>query len=167
MADRNSLTAARVRELFHYDSELGWFMRLVDVGPRSDHKLGAVPGRLDEHGYVTMIIDGIKCAAHRVAWLYTEGRWPDEEVDHHNTLKSDNSRENLREADDTIQAQNRIRARKDSRSGVQGVRPHGKRFRAQIRYGGRVIHLGVFDTPREAGERYAAEKRRLHPGCTL
>lgn len=39
-----------------------------------------------------------------------------------------------------------------------GVTRHRRRFRAQIKDAGTVYHLGVFDTPEEAGAAYAAAK---------
>lgn len=143
-------------------------MRLVDVGQRQDHKAGAVPGHhCKRDDYVSITIDGVKYQAHQVAWFYMTGTWPKHEVDHIDTLRSHNRFLNLRPADDFVQAQNRIRARKDSATGVQGVRPHGDRWRSQIRHAGRVQHLGLFDTEAQASACYVAEKRRLHPGNTL
>lgn len=168
MAKHNSLTYTRLRDLLHYDPDLGWFMRLQNVGQRPDHKAGAIPGSLSARdGYVTLTIDGTKYQSHQVAWFYMTGTWPKHEVDHIDTLRSHNNFFNLRPADDFVQAQNRIRARKDSTTGVQGVGRHWNKFRAYIRHNGKRRHLGLFDTEALAHAAYVDAKRASHPGNTL
>lgn len=168
MAEQHSLTHARLRELLHYDADLGWFMRLVDVGPRPDHKAGATPGHHDKRdGYLTITIDGVKHQAHRIAWFYVTKKWPAEEVDHRDTRRDNNAFTNLRLANDAINAQNRTRARKDSKTGVQGVSPHWNKFRALLRFNGKQRHLGLFPTQEAAHAAYLEAKRLHHPGNTL
>jgi hypothetical protein len=80
---------------------------------------------------------------------------PDDlETDHVNGDRLDNRRENLRAA---TRGQNGANGRKrPSRSGLRGVyrhRPTG-RWLAQISIGGRLYHLGIFDTPDEAAAAY-------------
>lgn len=79
-------------------------------------------------------------------------------VDHINGDTLDNRRCNLRVATLSENAANRRRHR-NNRSGVTGVHPHGKRWRAGIRKNGYQHWLGVFDTIAEA----AAARRAAEP----
>lgn len=75
--------------------------------------------------------------------------WP--LLDHANGIRSDNRRANLRPA---THAEN-MRNRKPNRVGrFKCVTRAGKRFRAYIGKGGRVFHLGTFDTEVEAARAY-------------
>lgn len=83
-------------------------------------------------------------------------------VDHKDLDPLNNRRYNLRPATKAQNAQNR-RATSRSTSGVKGVSPQGKRWRAQIRdIGGKTHYLGVYDTVDEAAEVYAEAAKRLH-----
>lgn len=77
------------------------------------------------------------------------------EVDHRNGIRSDNSWSNLRLA---TQQQNQANSRrpKNNTSGFKGVfwnKQRGK-WAAKINPGGRQVHLGFFDNPKEAAGAY-------------
>jgi len=148
-----TLTAEYLRELFTYDPETGAWTRNTS---RSQHQAGAVAGFFDERGYARIIIDGRRYRAHRLAWLYMTGEWPTEVADHKNGNKSDNRWDNLRAA---THGQNRANSRPGANNicGVKGVyfdKKH-KRFKAQMRRGGKTVNLGWFSTAEAAGARYS------------
>jgi hypothetical protein len=87
---------------------------------------------------------GKNVRAHRVLWALHYGSDPDGVIDHINGLKADNRIENLRVTDAEGNAQNRP-LRRDNRTGSSGVIPHGDKFRANIRCGGKLTHLGTFE----------------------
>ncbi len=159
------VTADRLRHLLAYDAETGLFTRRISVVGRNG-RAGAIAGT-PHKGYVQIQIDRRPYKAHRLAWLYMTGEWPAAEVDHRNTVKSDNRWDNLREADRTLNAENQRRAHRDSQSSVLGVTKNHKRWMANITINGRQQYLGTFDTPQIAGEAYLAAKRQHHVGCTL
>jgi len=95
------------------------------------------------------------------------GVWPEFEIDHKNTIKSDNHWKNLRDKTHAFNMQNQRKAQSNSKTGVQGVSPNRKGFRARIGLGKKNHHLGTFPTQKEASAVYLAAKRKLHPGCTI
>lgn len=148
------LTVERLKELLNYDPDTGEFRWKVRRGGKA--VAGSVAGGLKSGGYIYIRVDKKHYPAHRLAWLCIEGRWPQDELDHTNLVKSDNRRENLREATRTENNWNRPR-RSNNTSGYKGVSyfKRNDKWRAQIKVNGKVLHLGYFDTAEEAAEAYA------------
>ena len=165
MADAN-LTAALLRERFHYNPTTGVFTRLVRTS--NFCKLGPA-GMATKRGNVAICVGGKKRAAHRLAWLYMTGEWPKHEIDHIDGNPLNNCFANLREATGAQNKQNQHRPHIDNVSGFLGVFRHGKnragqiRWRARIQLDGKSIHIGLFDSPEAAHAAYLDAKRRLHP----
>lgn len=158
----HELTAKRLRALFTFDYETGKF-----YSARSDLRRSV--GSTTKHGYVTLKVDGSYHMAHRLAWLYDKGKWPDGQIDHINGNRADNRIENLRDVDQTTNMQNQRSAHVDCASRLAGTYFHkriGKHY-AQIRVNKVLKHLGYFETPEEAHAAYLKAKRELHPGCTI
>lgn len=161
------LTADRLRAALHYDPNTGQFTHLVAT---SKTAIGDVAGCAHSAGYRKYSIAHCTYTGHRLAWLYVHGKWPVAQIDHINGDRTDNRICNLREADATLNAQNRHVAAKRNKSGFIGVAsPNGKRktYRVSITTRGVGKHIGVFSTAEEARECYIAAKRELHPGSTL
>lgn len=134
-------------------------------------KVGEIAGCVrPDNGYITIGIDGRHYFAHRLAWFYEHGRWPEHHIDHINGVKADNRIANLRDVAAGVNLQNRrtpSSANKSSRLlGVSFCRRTG-RWRSCIRVDGRQKSLGYFDTEDAAHARYVEVKRQLHPGCTI
>ena len=89
LALKNVLTAERLRQVLHYDPEIGVFTRLVQKPNRYASREFA-GGNVARTGYARVSVDRIQYQAHRLAWLYVYGRWPNAEVDHINGDRSDN-----------------------------------------------------------------------------
>jgi hypothetical protein len=161
------LTPARLREVLHCDPNLGLFTWIKDkwktkAGQRAGY------GSLS-NGYRSIRIDYVLYAEHRLAFLYMDGKFPEEFVDHINGVKNDNRWSNLRHASPKINAQNVRVAGSHNVSGWLGVgsqKGTGK-FTAQVSVGRRTIYLGTFETAQEAQDAYFEAKRKLHEGCTL
>jgi len=101
--------------------------------------------------------------AHRLAWLYVTGSFPKHQIDHINMVKSDNSFLNLREATRSENGANRKKYSNNT-SGYKGVSrntPNG-RWKARIRKNGAGIHLGLFDTAKEAHIAYCSAAKNIH-----
>lgn len=102
-------------------------------------------GFVRKDGYRVMKIDYKAYKAHRLAWLYFYGEWPDGELDHIKGDKADNRIFMLRECNHRQNGQNKLR-HKNNTSGFKGVYPHMGRFRAQL---GKK-YLGTYTTAQEA-----------------
>ncbi len=157
----SSLTSAAIRELVRYDEGTGVFTwiktRTGSVRP------GRIAGYLRKDGYVSIRIYGRNYPAHRLAWLYVTGAWPENQIDHINRCKSDNRFLNLRDVTASENRQN-ILAQKNNSSGFKGVSRDvaNARWRAGIKHGGKSKNLGNFTLPEDAAKAYAAAANELH-----
>lgn len=149
MAD---LTQQRLLELLDYDPVTGDFRWRVDRGGGAP-AAGAQAGGINGRGYVVIGIDQKSYQAHRLAWLYTHGVWPKDQIDHINRNRADNRLSNLREATNGQNQANSPR-HANNRSGYKGVYwdKNNKYWVAQIR---RKL-IGTFHDAESASEAYNA-----------
>lgn len=155
------LTVDRVRELLRYDLETGVFTWRRTAGPA---KTGAaVRGEVTESGYLRIVVDGCRARAHRLAWFYVYGAWPEGEVDHINGNRMDNRIANLRVCSRSENSKNRRLSRSNT-SGFKGVHWHKRlgKWVAKIKVDGRHVHLGCFGSPGEAFAAYKAAAPIYH-----
>lgn len=169
MADE--IIAARVRELLHYDPSTGVFTRKIRLAQRhnvDDRADFLITGGNNE-GYCRVSFDSKRYLAHRVAWIYVHGKWPELDIDHINGNKSDNRLENLRAVNRTTNLENLRKPKgENTASGFLGVTVRNKhRYVAKIQVNKKSIHIGIFDTATEAHAAYLVVKRKLHKGCTI
>ena len=155
------LTAERLREVVSYDRATGEFVR---------RGTGRRAGTLKDNGYLHFTVDGVKWGAHRLAWLYVHGQWPDGDIDHIDGNRRNNALANLRDVSRSTNLQNLRCAKSHNKStGLLGAHFHRQsgRYTSRIQTNGRDKHLGTFDTPEAAHAAYIAAKRELHEGNTL
>lgn len=157
----------RLLELLAYEAESGLFAWKLDR--RGHVKAGDPAGSAHGGGYRNIKFDGKKYLAHRVAWLYVTGEWPEEDIDHRNRDRVDNRFANLRVVTRQVNLQNQARPKSHSTSPYLGVTRDkgGNRWVAQIQVGSMKTWLGTFGTSEEASAAYLAAKRNLHVGCTI
>ena len=153
------VTYEHLKELLHYDPEMGLFTWKVSRGPIA--RPGVVAGSINKGGYHKINIGGRKYSTHRLAWLYVIGQWPDGEIDHVNCNPLDNRFANLREADRFGNTRN-TKKRRDNTSGYKGVGRKKGRWVARIWAGGKRKHIGYFDTAEAAYAAYVAEADKQH-----
>ena len=153
------ITQEYLKSILEYNPETGAFAwKISGKGIR----YGVEVGTVDIHGYRIIRINRKGYKAHRLAWLYVYGRFP-ERIDHINCIKDDNRIENLREA---TNGENRVNslASKNNKLGVKGIKktPSGK-FQVNIRIpNGSVKCLGSFDTIEKAKETYNNAAKWFH-----
>ena len=136
------LTAHRLRQLFHYSLITGEFYRKIRVAA---HKAGGIAGSIRTDGYRSIKINGRSYFCHRLAWLWVNGDWPADEVDHINRNRANNAWHNLRAATSKQNSEN-AKVRRDNRSGVTGVCwcNQTSKWRVRIRHNGALTSLGFF-----------------------
>ena len=164
MDDRRMLEPARLRELLSYDAATGEFRWIKSNSNRA--LAGSVAGRSTNcDGYKEIQVDKRLYKAHRLAWLFVYGEWPDQ-IDHINGDRCDNRIENLRNVTGALNTHNQTKPHSTNRSGALGVvrKPNG-RFQAEIRVLGRKRCLGTYGSVEAASAAYREAKLRLHEGA--
>lgn len=152
-----------IKSLINYDPETGRMTWAVDfmAGVHTRRAGDTVTMRKDSWGHLHFRALGVVYNAAQTAWeIYHGTAIPDGMlIDHKNCDKTDNRIENLRLATPLQNAQN-ASLRKDSRTGIKGVRFIEKtgRYMARVCNDGKRVFLGTFDTAEAAG--FAAEQFR-------
>ena len=148
-AQANEPTAEHLRSVLHYDHATGIFTRKVSTS--NNVKVGDVAGCPDGHGYLNIMVCSRKYKAHRLAWLYMYGEWPNDQIDHINRIRTDNRIANLREVSHKQNLQNAGKYSHNT-SGHPGVcwNKRASKWQAQITHNQKDIFLGRFATIEEA-----------------
>ena len=139
---RNDLTQDRLKELLSYDGNTGLFTSNVC---RGRIKIGSIVGTKHNCGYVQLYIDRNLYLAHRLAWLYVHGNWPDGEIDHINGEPGDTRIKNLRDVSRVQNQQNR-KLSENNKSGFNGVSfdSQKSKWRARIHVNKKKVCLGLY-----------------------
>lgn len=146
------LTQARLFDLVKYDPRTGEFFRFYPRSAISQiKKIGNIGGR----GYVQITLGRKQYYAHRLAWLYVTGKWPEHEIDHIDGNTSNNSFPNLRKASPSQNKCNRS-GNKAASSAYKGVcwARHANKWMARVKRNGSVVHLGYFSDQQAAARAY-------------
>lgn len=169
------LNAETLRSLLAYDEVTGKFINRVARGKKI--KPGSLAGSVRNGGngsgggYLVISIDYMHHYAHRLAWLYVTGKWPNHEIDHIDGDRLNNAFSNLRDIKHASNIQNqKAVCRSDNKTtGLRGVSPahQGSGFTAVIHVNRRRIHLGTFGSKEVAHQAYLDAKRLLHQGSNL
>lgn len=149
------ITQKRLKEVLSYNPDTGHFTWLNPTSFRV--RVGDIAGynhkTPDGKTYIQTSIDGFKCYAHRLAWLYMLGEYPSEQIDHINGNGTDNRWSNLREVSHITNSKNQ-KLRSTNSSGITGVywSEQRQKWCASITVKGKSIALGRHDTKEEAVE---------------
>ena len=160
------VTRKYLMSMLYYNPNMGIFNRLVTKGGRLP---GTIAGYLSPDGYVRIKIKEKTYLAHRLAWLYMEGYWPENMIDHINRIRDDNRRCNLREVSRSCNLRN-CDVGKNNKSGITGVywEPIRRKWRAQVGINGKKLLLGQFNNKIDAVKaRYLAEVEYKFPDCNI
>lgn len=151
----SNLTAARLREVLHYEPQTGVFHWIVTTSSR--RPVGSVAGGPTSTGYARIGVDGVRYRSHRLAWLYMTGEWPSDQVDHKDNDRLNNRWENLRLVDNQMNQGNSGMSRNNT-SGVKGVfwSKQRQQWQTKININRRQIHGGYFHNLDDAAASYAA-----------
>ena len=159
------LTQQQLKQHLSYDPETGIFVRANNVGR---FKAGQVLGTKHSTGYSVIRINGKLYKAHRLAWLYVYGSFPESVIDHINRDGFDNRLINLRLATQRQNCENHS-LNKNNTSGYLGVDWSKKlqKWRARITQNFKGIHLGYFDNIDDAHQAYRQAATIYHTNNPL
>ena len=152
---RKVLSQSTLKDTLRYDPITGVFTWL-DTKPGNNRIFGKKAGSVRGIGavnkyYVLIRIDGKHHLAHRLAFLYMNGSFPEHDVDHINGNGADNRWINLRLATRSENGKNQKR-HSNNTSGVSGVcwRKDSGSWRVRITVDGEMIRLGSYKDKEEA-----------------
>lgn len=160
-----TITRERLRERLMYYPLTGSWIWLPYSAPGWSHSLeGTEAGKITSKGYVQICVDNELYVGHVLAWFWMTGKWPDNQVDHEDTIKTNNRWSNLRLA---TNGQNRANSKSSASSGLKGAYPNHKpgkpvRWASVIRVNKKQIYLGTFDTKEQAHAAYAKAAIKYH-----
>jgi len=145
--------------LLRYDKLTGSFTWRITIATRA--KQGTTAGTLAK-GYVVIRIHGLAYKAHRLAYLFVRGCYPENMVDHKDRNKQNNSWSNLRATTNSVNQQNQVIAHRRNKTGLLGVTKLNGVFMSRIGLNGKYYYLGRFDTAKAASAAYFAAKTIFH-----
>lgn len=149
------MDAVRLRQLVCYLPKSGMFFRRDAYQGRC-----RVLGSRAADGYIAIRIDNGAYLAHRLAWMYVHGVWPDGVVDHINGDRSDNRMSNLRVVtawQNTFN--NRVRRRNGGLIGAYWI--HDAKWAAITQVDGKKVLLGYYPTEEQAHRAYIEFNRSI------
>lgn len=147
------LTQEQLKAKYSYDNLTGIFK----------NKYGKIVGNKNSRGYIRIYVNNTEHKAHRLAWLYVYGKFPDNFIDHINLDKSDNRISNLREATNKQNNYN-VGISKRNTSGFKGVNYNKRicKWVAQASINNKNKYLGAFDTAEQASMAYLNFIKPIH-----
>lgn len=163
MKKLNNLTQKRLKVLLTYNPETGIFKRNITSGGKVK---GGVAGS-KSNGYNRISIDGSTYMAHRLAFLYMEGYWPEYQIDHINRKRNDNRWQNLRHVTRSCNIKN-TGLKSNNTSGVTGVSwwSTQNRYGVYINHKEKPVYVGKFKVFNDAVfARWEAEIKYDYPNC--
>lgn len=155
------LTQAELQQYLHYNPETGLFTWIKKKA--AWQKAGSPAGSVHHEGYVVIGFNNKTYPAHRLAWLFIYGKFPKNEIDHINRIRTDNRIKNLRTVT-TQQNQFNITKRNNTTSKYIGVSWNNKlqKYISQIQINKQKIYLGMYDSEHDAHIAYQTAKLKLH-----
>lgn len=160
------LTQSRLFEVYHYNPVNGKFTPRRGGQPPSGKRRGR--GSKESTGYLRMMIDRQRYFAHRLAFLYMTGSFPDGVVDHINGVKTDNRWSNLRALSNAENIQNQKRRHADKASGLPlGVTKRFNKYRFCLTINKLKFERSGFSSAEEAHLAYIETKRLFSISNTL
>jgi len=159
---KKELTQDLLKEYLHYNEDTGIFTWIKK--PCKKIKVGSVAGSLNKVDmYIEIGLLGCLYKAHRLAWFYVYGEWPERDIDHKDTIKINNCISNLRLSNKSENAFNQGVSKRNTSGfkGVSYIEQSGK-WRANAGLNGKIKFLGNFNTPEEASEAYKNFCRKHH-----
>lgn len=146
------ITHAELQNLLDYSPQTGLFTWRETRAHNA--KQGSIAGWRATNGYLWITVNDQRYLAHRLAWFYVHGVWPDAEIDHVDHDRLNNRLENLRRATSEENRRNSGKRRngKHKWRGIYFRSPNC--WYARITVSGKVIRIGVFKDAADAAQAY-------------
>lgn len=143
------ITQSELKELLNYNQDTGVFS--WKVKKRGTRGINNQAGHTRKNKYVVISINKKDYLAHRLAWLYVNGIFSKEYIDHIDNNPSNNAINNLRECSNAENQWNAGLNMKNT-SGVKGVYFHNltRKWRATLRINGKRKYFGGFNNLEQA-----------------
>ena len=160
-----TITQEFLKSILDYDPATGVFTwrRRSDVPKEFNTRyLGKTAGSVSwkqQYSRIQIQLHGQKFMAHRLAWLYTTGDWPADQIDHKDGDAQNNRFSNLRLA---TPSQNQANSHCTNTLGIKGVYKHHSKYESRITKDRKNYWLGTFYTTEEAHVAYMEAARELH-----
>lgn len=134
--------------------------------------VGDVAGNINKiSNYIQIRINKQIFLAHRLAWFYVTGKWPENGVDHKDAIRSHNWISNLRDCTSQINNQNRQRCIQTQtfHSNIPGVhfRAERKKWRVLLTINNKVIYFGHYKRQEDAELVCIEARRKYYKGNLL
>jgi len=158
------LSYDRLHDVLNYNKKTGIWTEKIR---RKGVKIGGIIGCVNQLGYRVISIDQKRYQSSRLAFLYIEGYFPENDIDHINRIKDDDRWENLRHVSHQCNVRNSGEF-KTNTSGIKGVywKKDKKKWSGGIKINGKSLHLGYFNSKIDAAKaRWEAEKKYNFPDC--
>jgi hypothetical protein len=156
------LTQKELKERLYYNPETGIFTWIKTKNNRI--KNNTIAGNINKTTkYLTIRINHTLYLAHRLAWLYVYGNWPNNQIDHIDGNRLNNRICNIRNVTSRQNCQNYTRHRNGHLVGT-AYHKINKIWAAAIWIDKKNIHLGSFDTAIEAHEAYMQKLQEIENG---
>jgi len=143
----NLITQNELKEVLNYDPETGVFTWLTSPGNRV--AIGGAAGSACKvtcgKSYQRIMYKNIPYYAHRLAWLYVYGSFPEKDIDHIDGNGLNNKIDNLRAVTHQENGRNRRQSSANT-SGCTGVTfyKRDKKWYSHICINGKMINLGFY-----------------------
>ncbi len=150
-----------LKEILNYCPDSGEFRWKKRIGFKA--VVGQLAGSYSGGGYLYLSVLGYRQLAHRMAFAFQTGAWPEGVIDHIDGDPGNNKWSNLR---DVPEGKNRfnLRRSKTNSSGTKGVSKCSTtgKWRARIRAHGEEIDLGRYAESSDAAKVYILASKRVH-----
>lgn len=158
------ITQQGLKKILEYNPLTGNFIWIKKISKKNN--IGDIAGCLcNTNNCIVIGINNILYLAHRLAFLYMEGKWPENEVDHKDHIRSNNKWKNLRKVTHLENGKN-VSLHINNTSGYVGVGWFKRdcKWMVTIKVNQKSIYLGLFKNKEKAIKvRKDAEKKyRFH-----
>ena len=166
----NALTHGELTKILSYNKDTGIFIWNEKIC--RNVVVSKIAGcRNKKHGYIEISIRGNSYKAHRLAWFYVHGIWPENLIDHKDNIRHHNWISNLRESNHSLNAQNHKKPNITNRStsNIPGVkyRAERKKWRVSLTINKKETYFGHYNTQLEAESVCLEMRRKYYEGNLL